>query len=488
MMEALRRARLFRPLRNGLVLLFAACATNPATGRREISLVSESQEIAMGQEADPVITAQMGGLYPDSALQQYTRAIGLSMANSSERPNLPWSFKVLDDDLINAFALPGGFIYVTRGILAHMNSEAELAGVLGHEIGHVTARHSASQMTRAQLAQLGLGVGMIFSETIRGVGEAASAGLQLLFLKFGRDDERESDELGFRYMTREQYDPNGMTAVMRMLDATSPAPADGGVPNWLSTHPDPGDRVQANEARIAAANTDFSNYTVDRAGFLQQLDDVVFGEDPRQGYFIGQRFLHPTLAFELLFPQGWPVQNSTLAVQSMSPSQDAAMSLSFAQTASAAEAARAFSTMEGMTIVGQRNESPNGIATQLLEFRAQTQQGQLSGYAAFFEYGGAVYQILGYGTAQGFNTHQNALLNGVRSFRRLTDQRYTNVAPHRVDIVTLPSAMTFSEFMQRYPSSVPAEQIARINQVAADERLPAGRLMKRVQGGRVPTQ
>jgi predicted Zn-dependent protease len=342
-------------------------------------------------------------------------------------------------------------------------------------------------MTRAQLAQLGLGVGMIFSETIRGVGQAAAAGLQLLFLKFGRDDERQSDELGFRYMTSEQYDPNGMTAVMRMLDSTSPV-AEGGVPNWLSTHPDPGDRVEANEARIAAANTDFSGYTVDRDEFLQHLDDIVFGEDPRQGYFIGQRFLHPTLTFELTFPQGWPVQNSTLAVQSMSPSQDAAMSLSFAEFASAAEAARAFAAMEGLTVVSQRNESPNGIATQLVEFRAQTDQGQLGGIAAFIEFGGSVYQILGYGTAQGWSTHQNALLNGVRSFRRLTDQRYTNVAPHRVDIVRLPSAMTFSEFMQRYPSSVPAEQIARINQVSADERLPAGRMMKRVQGGRVPTQ
>lgn len=486
-MEALRRARSLRPLRNGLVLLFAACATNPATGRRELSLVSESQEIAMGQEADPVITAQMGGLYPDSSLQQYVRAIGLSMATTSERPDLPWTFRVLDDDLINAFALPGGFIYVTRGILAHMNSEAELAAVLGHEIGHVTARHSASQMTRAQLAQIGLGVGMIFSETIRGVGEAAAAGLQLLFLKFGRDDERQSDELGFRYMTRERYDPNGMTAVMRMLDSTSPA-AEGGVPNWLSTHPDPGDRVQANEARIAAANADYSGFTVDRPEFLQQIDDVVYGEDPRQGYFIGQRFFHPVLTFELTFPQGWPVQNTTLAVQSMAPTQDAAMSLTFAEAATAAEAARAFASMEGMTIVGQRTESPNGISTQLLEFRAQTQQGQLGGIAAFLEYGNSVYQILGYGTAQGWATHQNALLNGIRSFRRLTDQRYLNVAPHRVDIVTLPSAMTFSEFMQRYPSSVPADEIARINQVGADERLPSGRLMKRVQGGRVPTQ
>jgi predicted Zn-dependent protease len=475
-------------LRNGLILLLASCATNPVTGRREISLVSESQEIAMGQQADPVITIQMGGLYPDSAIQRYARGIAMPMATSSERPNLPWSFKVLDDDLINAFAVPGGFIYVTRGILAHMNSEAELAGVLGHEIGHVTARHSATQMTRAQLAQIGLGVGMIFSETIRGVGEAAAAGLQLLFLRFGRDDERQADELGFRYMTQARYDPNAMTAVMRMLDNMTPVDGSGGVPNWLSTHPDPGDRAEANVARIAAAGTDFSGYTVDHDEFIQRLDDMVFGEDPRQGYFIGQRFFQPTLAFELTFPTGWAVQNSPLAVQSMSPSQDAAMSLSFAQANSAAEAANAFASMEGVTVVGSRNESPNGIATRLLEFRAQTQQGELAGIVAFIDFDGSVYQILGYGTTQGWASHQTGLLNGLRSFRRLTDQRYTDVEPHRMDIVRLPAAMSFSEFMQRYPSSVPAEQIARINQVAAGDRLASGRLMKRVQGGRVPTQ
>jgi predicted Zn-dependent protease len=180
-------------------IALAGCAVNPATGSRELSLVSESQEIQMGREADPAITAQMGGLYADSSLQRFVRQVGLSMSATSERPTLPWSFKLLDDNLINAFALPGGFIYITRGILGYMNSEAELAAVLGHEIGHVTARHSASQITRAQLATIGLGVGSIFSETVRDFGGVASTGLQLLFLKYGRDDERQADELGFRY-------------------------------------------------------------------------------------------------------------------------------------------------------------------------------------------------------------------------------------------------------------------------------------------------
>jgi len=139
------------------LLFLEGCAVNQATGRRQFNIISESREVAMGREADPAITEQMG-LYPDSSLQQYVRNLGEQMAANSERPDLPWSFKVLDDPIVNAFALPGGYLYVTRGILAHLNNEAELAGVVGHEIGHVTGKHGVEQMSRASLAQLGIGL------------------------------------------------------------------------------------------------------------------------------------------------------------------------------------------------------------------------------------------------------------------------------------------------------------------------------------------
>src|SRR5438093_2557951 len=139
-----------------------ACATNPATGARQIMLVSESQEIAMGRDYDKQVAASIG-LYADTALQRWIQQFGTRLAATSERPKLPWTFRVVDDPVVNAFALPGGYIYVTRGILAHLNSEAELAGVVGHEIGHVTARHPASQTSKQQLAPLGLAVASIAS-------------------------------------------------------------------------------------------------------------------------------------------------------------------------------------------------------------------------------------------------------------------------------------------------------------------------------------
>jgi predicted Zn-dependent protease len=469
-----------------LLLAAAACATNPATGERELSLVSESQEIQIGRDSDPAITAQMGGLYGDSAVQRYVRDIGLRLAAKSERPNLPWSFKVLDDDLINAFALPGGFIYVTRGIMSNMTSEAELAGVLGHEIGHVTARHTASAITRSQLAQLGLGLGSIFSETIREYGQAAAVGLQLLFLKYGRDDERQSDELGFRYMLRENYNPRGITEVMQMLAASSPAGEEGGIPNWLSSHPDPGDRVQANERRIAEANLDTTNLRTNRDVFLQRLDGLVFGVDPRQGYFISQRFLHPTLRFELTFPTGWAKQNTAQAVQSMSANQDAALQLSFASASTAAEAANALRQSQGLTVVRQSRDRVNGLNAELVEFDLQTDSGILHGLVMYVEHGNGVYELVGYTPQPRWSNYQSVVQSALGSFKPLTDTRYLDVSPHRVQIVRLSRAMTFAQFMQQYPSSVPAEQVALANHVSQNESLPAGKLMKQITGGRVP--
>jgi len=189
--------------------VLTACATNPATGERHLNLYSESQEIQIGRDADVQISASLG-IYPDKELTVYFEELGLRLASKSERPQLPWTFRILDDSTVNAFALPGGFIYATRGILSFLNSEAELAGVVGHEIGHVTAQHSVYRMSTQQLTQIGLGVGMVLAPELQKYGELASVGLGLMFLKFSRDDELQADELGLRYMGRDGYDPDEM--------------------------------------------------------------------------------------------------------------------------------------------------------------------------------------------------------------------------------------------------------------------------------------
>src|SRR3990172_2751360 len=197
-----------------LVLLLTqfliACAVNPVTGKRELNLLSEGQEIQLGAESDPAIIAQYG-LYNDEKISNFLTGMGQKMAGISHRPQLEFHFRVLDSPVINAFALPGGYVYFTRGILGYMNSEAEVAGVLGHEIGHVTARHGAKAYTRAQLAQVGFTAGYVLSETFRQYGDVAMQSIGLLFLKFGRDQETQSDKLGVEYSTTIGYDAKNMS-------------------------------------------------------------------------------------------------------------------------------------------------------------------------------------------------------------------------------------------------------------------------------------
>lgn len=459
----------------------AGCAVNPATGGRQLSLVSESQEVAMGREYDPQILAQMG-VYGDSAIQRYVRSIGEPMALQSERPNLPWTIRVVDDPLVNAFAVPGGFVYITRGIMAHINSEAELAGILGHEIGHITARHSVNQISRAQIAQIGLGVGMILRPELAGFGELASAGLGLLFLKYGRDAEYQSDDLGVRYMRAVGYDPREMGSVMRTLSALTSEGDGGRPPEWASTHPFPENREQ----RIldGVSGQDLSSLRTNRDAYLQRLEGLVFGENPREGFFRENVFLHPDLAFRLDFPRGWRTQNGKSAVQGLSAEQDAMIQLDLASQGSAAQARTAFLGGEGMQ-AGQRWESSvDGLPSAWTEFSATTQSGQLRGIAGFVEYGGRVYRLLGYGTTAGWQARGGATRTALESFRRVTDRAVLDVQPRRLEIVRLPSAMAFSEFLTRYPSSEEAAIVARINGVSPDASLESGRLMKRVVGQR----
>lgn len=464
-----------------VLLAAAACATNPATGEREISLIGEGQEIQMGQEAHPQILATMGAV-DNAALQRYVDRIGQGLAASSERPNLPWTFTVVDDPSVNAFAVPGGYIYVTRGILAQFASEAELAGVLGHEIGHVTARHSVSQMSRQQLQQLGLGIGSIFSNTVAQFGDVLQVGLGLLNLKYSRGDETESDELGIRYMVREGYEPDALAGVFQMLDRVSGN--DGGrVPEWQSTHPDPGNRASHIQQVISETPGASAATTVDRAEYLDHIDGMVFGPNPREGYFKDNLFLHPELRFQLTFPRGWQTVNQKTVVGAVSPNQDAIVSLQLAEGNDAEAALRAFSSQQGVQ-VGNATRTNGGVQA---EFVAATQQGEIRGAVHYIAYGGNVYQLMGYTPASRWSSNQSAIFGTLGSFGSVTDARVLNVQPWRLDIVRIGSAMSLSSFDRQYPSVVELERLVVLNQMDnAGTVIPAGSLVKRVVGDPLP--
>ena len=258
-------------------LLLGGCSLNPATGSRQLNLFGEESEIEMGREADAEIVAAVG-LYDDPLLQEYVQDLGMEIAAASERPGLPWSFKLLDDSSINAFALPGGFVYVTRGLMTHLDSEAELAATIGHEVGHVTARHGVNQRSKQILASAGLGVAAILDEDIADWAFAGHIGLGLLFLQHSRDDERQADDLGLRYAMRAGYDPREMSELFGVLEAVSRVEGVGRLPNWLATHPDPGARRKRIEEQVARLEGDFFNARIERDSYLERLDGMVFGD------------------------------------------------------------------------------------------------------------------------------------------------------------------------------------------------------------------
>ncbi|HYG63584.1 MAG TPA: M48 family metalloprotease [Thermoanaerobaculia bacterium] len=467
-------------------LLMVSCSSNPATGKRQLAFISEEQEVAMGREADQQVVQSLG-LYQDEEVQAYVNRLGQQLARESERPNLPWTFRVVDDPVVNAFAFPGGFIYVTRGLMTHLSNEAELVSVLGHEIGHVTGRHSVEQMSKQQLAQIGFIAGMLIKPELAQYGDLAQTGLGLMFLKYGRDDEREADDLGLRYMVRENYDPREMPQVFDVLRRVSEQQGGGRVPGWMSTHPTPENRIERIESQLASLGSDSSNRIVNRERYLKTIDDLPFGQNPREGYFRGNQFVHPELAFSITFPQGWQMSNEKQAVGAISPRQDAIVVLSLAQGSSPQEAAQQFFSQQGVQQGQALRANLGGLPAVANEFAANTQQGTLVGLAAFVEDRDRVYRILGYAPQNSWRGNESAISNALASFERVTDRRLLNVTPKRLDVVTVPSAMSLEEFNRRYPSTVDIQTLAIINQANADTRFPAGTEVKRVVGGEVPS-
>jgi len=473
------------PLRTvGLLALglAAGCATNPVTGKSELSLVSESQEIELGKQGSADVRQSMG-LVQDAGLQSYVRDIGLRLAASSERPNLPWSYEVIDDASVNAFALPGGPVFITRGILAYMQNEAELATVLGHETGHITAKHSVHQISREQLASLALGVGSVLSSNVAALAGIAGQGLGLLFLKYSRDNEDQADDLGFRYALKDGYDVRAMRTVFEMLDRVSAAAGQGRLPQWLSTHPDPGSRIAKTDQRLTTVTQNLAQAKLNRDVFVRRLDGLLFGENPRLGFFDGSRFNHPDLQFRLDFPSGWTLQNQAAAVVGVSGGKDAIFALGIAGKDPPEQALGTFVGQQGIQSQGTSNASINGFPASAAEFQAVTQDGQaVAGRATFLSYGGNTYRLLGYGTAQGYANNRQEILQTTRSFNRLTDQAALSKQPLRIHLVRLTRDLTVEEFHRQYPSTVPVATVALMNGAAAtNDVLKSGVWAKRVQ-------
>jgi predicted Zn-dependent protease len=425
------------------LLASAACATNPVTGKSQMSLLSEAEELAIGQQQDAEIRREMG-VYDDPALQNYVSEIGQELARVSHRPNLPWTFTIVDSPAINAFALPGGYIYVTRGILAYLDDESELAGVLGHEIGHVTARHAAQAYTRQAQAGIGLTILSIFVPGVQPFTELGSAGLGVLFLKNDRAAELEADRLGVEYGSTAGWDPAGVPRFLATL-ARVDALSEDGVPNWLSTHPAPESRVGRAEP-IAGKFASPAATRKNRDEYLDRLAGLVHGDNPKDGIVRGNEFLHPDLRLGLTFPDGWEVINSPEAVMAREPGTEHYMVLQEVDQARVRQAPGAAGTRAvgdiavaamraaGYSVVDGRMEQINGQSAYVGLYRGTAKgAGKVMMRAAHVAVGRQVYVVAGFAPEAEFALVDRDLTPAIQSFRTLSAAEAARVQPNRVD-------------------------------------------------------
>jgi len=309
----------------GVLPALSGCVDNPATGGSSFAFGSSAaSEIATGKQAHPEILKEFGGEYPDPAVKTYVDSIGQLLARTVERHDFPYTFTVLNSPIVNAFAVPGGYVYITRGLMALADSEAELASVLGHELGHLSALHHARRQSQGLLASI-LVAGAAIATGSDLVGQAGGAVATGALASFSREHESEADQLGIRYIARAGYDPAAATRFLTKLRAYSQlearrhgkSPGEVDKFNYLATHPAPIERVQ--HTTQIAASTPVRDPMVARDIYLSKLDGMIYGDDPKDGIVHGREFVHPSLRIRFEVPDGFSMFNAPKAVTAAGP-------------------------------------------------------------------------------------------------------------------------------------------------------------------------
>jgi predicted Zn-dependent protease len=472
-------------------LLINSCAKNPVTGRNDFMLMSKGQEVAMGKQSDPEIVSFFG-IYDDAKLQKFISEKGQQMAAISHRKDLKYEFKVVDSPVVNAFAVPGGYVYFTRGIMAHFNNEAEFAGVLGHEIGHITARHSAKQYSNAQLAQIGLVAGSLISPEFAQMAELASTGVQLLFLKFGRDAETQSDKLGVEYSTKIGYDAKEMAGFFEVLDRIGKSSGGEEVPTFLSTHPNPADREKkvAKEAEKWKGKASAAELKVNRDSYLRMIDGIMYGDDPKQGFVENNMFYHPVLKFQFPVPSQWQLQNTPQQVQMGEPNGKALMLLALAKGNSLEAAAQSILQQNSLAAVESKRDNVNGLPAIIMVADQQAQQGQQQQQQAqrvrtliyLIQYGENIYGMIGASSLTDFNSFAPLFQNTMSGFSILTDQDKINRQAKRIKIQTVQNSGTLEQALTSFGmTGKTVNELAILNGMELNERVEKGMLIKTIQ-------
>jgi predicted Zn-dependent protease len=482
----------------GFVLLVSSptCVTvqeSPVTGQRRAYGYTWEEEVKLGKEYDAEIIAEFG-LYDDPEVTAYVNQVAQKVLLESHMrregtdpkfKNTPFTFRVLSSPVVNAFALPGGYIYVTRGLLTHLNNEAQLAVVLGHEIGHVAARHGSQNAFESTLGTIALIGGAILGEELLGVpGEdilnLAIPAAQLLFLRYSRDDERESDKLGVEYSALAGYKAQEGSEFFRSLKRMSQQEGDV-LPGFLSSHPDPGDREKAVIRMANEWETKGVQQTlIGKDSYLTTIENMMIGENPREGFVEGNTFYHPDLAFKFPIPGEWKVLNEPSQVVIYEKNEKAYMVMQLAEEKTPQEAVEKFARTDGMSTLSTSDLTINGLVGYQMETEAADEEGTKYRYqVAALEYGDNVYRFVGLSQTDAFENYRASFRSIVRGFSRLTDSRILAIQPNRIRLVTLDRDTRFADLLPKtLPKGLNAEAMAILNQVNLNTVVAKGTTVK----------
>ena len=452
------------------VLLVTACATNPVTGNSDFVLMSEDQEISLGRQHNAEILKQMPA-YKNPALEEMVQRIGAQLAQHSHRPGLDYHFTVIDSATVNAFALPGGYIYITRGMLAYLNSEAELAAVLGHEIGHVTARHSVRQQSTSTVTGL-LGAVLAASTGIEGMDSITNMAGTAIVRGYGREHELEADRLGAEYLAKSGYDPDAMLEVVGILKnqeahEVAIARKEGRQPNvyhgLFSTHPDNDARFREVVSAAKKYKTSATTH-IGRDSFLLRLDGMTFGQSSREGIVRDNRFYHEELNFSLTFPKDWTIDNQTQKIIATPKTNDGLIQMSMA------DLDRKISPQQFMTqnmkLKNMRQGkafTSNGLEGYSVVADGNTPYGTRRVRYAVVQRGDSAYIFAGAAKSQGNpGEYEAAVLATAKSLRPLTATEKKLAAGRELDIIHTKPGTTYSGLAKQSPLADYPEDVLRL--------------------------
>ena len=451
--------------------------------------ITES-EAAQGAEYHPQLLAEFGGAMTGSQAA-YVESVGKNIAVQSGLGNAQDSFTVslLNSSVNNAFAIPGGYIYTTRQLVTLMNNEAELAGVLGHEVAHVAARHSQRRQQAAQRNSILGAAGAILSGILlgdSGIGDTLTRGFlqgsQLLTLRFSRSQELQADDLGIQYLDTAGYDPRAMATVLsslaaqNSLDAQLQGRGNASVPEWASTHPDPASRVQTALSKAQPLGTGVTN----RDAFLSRIDGLLYGDDPEQGVIEGNTFLHPELRFAFTAPQGFYMVNGTRAVSIQGQAGQAQLTLAPYSGDLATYVRQQFAALGGdqqqLAPSDLQRTTVNGLPAAYGTARVNNGQSQVDVVVFAYEFASdRAYHFITISPAGRSGTF-SAMFN---SMRRMSSSEAAEIIPRRIDVVTVRSGDTVSGLASRMAYDNAQEARFRVlNGLSSSDQLRAGQKVK----------